>query len=51
MTWERSLSIGILADAALVPDADKLAAEITDAFGDYQAVAMARPADYCRTTT
>jgi hypothetical protein len=45
MTWERSLSIGILADAGLVPDADKLAAEITDAFGDYQAAATARRPD------
>ncbi len=40
MTWERSLSVGILADAALVPDADKLAAEFADA---------AR--NYCRITT
>ena len=37
MTWERSLSVGILADAALVPDVDKLAAEVADAFRDYQA--------------
>jgi WS/DGAT/MGAT family acyltransferase len=40
MTWERSLSVGILADAALVPDADKLAAEFADAAGNY-----------CRITT
>jgi diacylglycerol O-acyltransferase / wax synthase len=39
MTWGRSLSIGILADAALVPDADKLAAEFTGAFEAYQAAA------------
>jgi diacylglycerol O-acyltransferase len=45
MTWERSLSIGILADAVLVPDADKLAAEITDAFGDYRAAATAQRPD------
>jgi diacylglycerol O-acyltransferase len=36
MTWRGSLSVGILADEALVPDVDKLAAEITDAFRDYQ---------------
>lgn len=42
MTWERSVAIGILADAALVPDADKLAAEIADAFRDMQAAAGAR---------
>ncbi len=39
MTWERSLSIGILADAVLVPDADKFAAEVADAFRDYEAAA------------
>lgn len=37
MTWERSLSIGILADAGLVPDVDKLAVEVVDAFREYQA--------------
>jgi len=39
MTWERSLSVGILADATLVPDVDQLAAELTDAFADCQAAA------------
>lgn len=39
MTWERSLAVGILADAVLVPDVDKLAAEIADGFRDYQAAA------------
>lgn len=42
MTWGQSLSVGILADAALVPDADKLAAEFTCAFEAYQAVAATR---------
>lgn len=42
MTWERSLGMGVLADAELVADVDKLAAEITDAFRDYQAAARAR---------
>jgi diacylglycerol O-acyltransferase / wax synthase len=42
MTWAQSLSVGILADAALVPDADKLAAEFTCAFEEYQAAAAAR---------
>jgi hypothetical protein len=37
MTWEKSLSVGILADAALVPDVDLLAAEFTAAFHDFQA--------------
>jgi diacylglycerol O-acyltransferase / wax synthase len=41
MTWERSLSIGILADAALVPDVDKLAVEVVDAFREYQAAPFA----------
>ena len=39
MTWERSLSVGVLADAALVPDADKLAAEIPAAFELFRAAA------------
>ena len=39
MTWERSLSVGILADAALVPDADKLAAEFADAARNYCRIA------------
>ncbi|HET9972372.1 MAG TPA: wax ester/triacylglycerol synthase domain-containing protein [Streptosporangiaceae bacterium] len=39
MTWERSLSVGILADAALVPDADKLAAELADAVRNYCRIA------------
>ena len=39
MTWEGSLSIGILADGALVPDVDVLAAELSDAFRDYQRAA------------
>jgi diacylglycerol O-acyltransferase / wax synthase len=39
MTWDTSLSVGILADAGLVPDADKLAAEFTGAFEAYQAAA------------
>ena len=39
MTWERSLSVGILADAALVPDAGRLAAELTGAFERYRAAA------------
>jgi hypothetical protein len=34
-------SVGILADDALVPDADKLAAEFTGALGLYQAAARA----------
>src|SRR5579875_3821538 len=37
MTWGRSMSIGILADAALVGDVDLLADYITAAFGDFQA--------------
>jgi diacylglycerol O-acyltransferase / wax synthase len=41
MTWERSLSVGILADAALVPDVDKLAVEVVDAFREYQAAPFA----------
>jgi WS/DGAT/MGAT family acyltransferase len=40
MTWDRSFSVGILADAALVPDVDKLAAEFTGAFELYQAAAQ-----------
>ena len=44
MTWEQSLSIGILADAALVPDVDVLAAGFTDAFRDYQRCAQRDPA-------
>ncbi len=44
MTWEQSLSIGILADAALVPDVDVLAARFTDAFRDYQRCAQRDPA-------
>jgi diacylglycerol O-acyltransferase / wax synthase len=39
MTWDQSLSVGILADAGLVPDADKLAAEFTGAFEAYQSAA------------
>ena len=31
MTWEGSLSIGILADAVLVPDVDLLTADLSDA--------------------
>jgi len=41
MTWEKSMSVGILADAALVPDVDKLAAEIPAAFELYRAAAQA----------
>ncbi len=41
MTWERSMSVGILADATLVPDVDKLAAEIPAAFDLYRAAAQA----------
>jgi diacylglycerol O-acyltransferase len=41
MTWERCLSVGILADAGLVPDVDKLAAEIPAAFELYRAAAQA----------
>jgi WS/DGAT/MGAT family acyltransferase len=37
MTWGKSLSVGILADAALVPDVDLLAAEFTAAFHSFQA--------------
>ena len=37
MTWGKSLSVGILADAALVPDADQLAGEFTKAFQTFQA--------------
>ena len=40
MTWEQSLSVGISADAALIPEADKLGAELADAVGNY-----------CRITT
>ena len=39
MTWEGLLSIGVLADAALVPDVDMLVAEFSDAFRDYQRAA------------
>lgn len=39
MTWGQSLSVGVLADAALVPDADRLAAEISVAFERYRAAA------------
>lgn len=39
MTWETSLSIGILADAGLVPDAGRLAAELAGAFHRAQAAA------------
>jgi diacylglycerol O-acyltransferase len=39
MTWERSLSVGILADATLVPDVDQLAAGFTGVFGGYRAAA------------
>jgi hypothetical protein len=41
MTWGQSMSVGILADAALVPDVDKLAAEIPAAFELYRAAAQA----------
>lgn len=43
MTWEGSLSVGVLADAALVPDADKLAAEVPAAFRRYRAAADKNP--------
>lgn len=39
MTWDTSLSIGILADAGLVPDAGRLAAELAGAFRRAQAAA------------
>ena len=39
MTWETSLSIGILADARLVTDAGRLAAELAAAFRRAQAAA------------
>jgi WS/DGAT/MGAT family acyltransferase len=39
MTWEQSLAVGILADAALVPDADRIAAGLARAFERYQAAA------------
>jgi uncharacterized protein DUF1298 len=39
MTWGKSLSVGILADAALVPDADRLAEEFTTAFGRFRTAA------------
>lgn len=39
MTWETSMSIGILADAGLVPDAEQLPAELTSAFRRAQALA------------
>jgi hypothetical protein len=39
MTWDQSLSVGILADAALVPDSDKLAAELADAARNYCRIA------------
>ena len=39
MTWEGSLSVGILADAALIPDVDVLGTELSDAFHDYQRAA------------
>ena len=51
MTWGRSLAVGILADAGLVPDVDKLATEVTDAFRDYQAVATPHAANSYRVTT
>lgn len=44
MTWEHSLSIGILADAALVPDVDVLAAGISAAFQGLRA-ASGQPGD------
>jgi hypothetical protein len=44
MAWEQSLSIGTLADEALVPDMDVLAAGFTDAFRDHQACAQRDPA-------
>lgn len=53
MTWEHSLSVGILADAALVPDVDVLAAGISDAFQDLRAAAddPGAPArEVCRRT-
>jgi hypothetical protein len=37
MTWGKSLSVGILADAALVPDVDLLAGEFHAAFQQFQA--------------
>lgn len=43
MTWGKSLSVGILADAALVPDVDLLAAEFRAAFHNFQA---ASPGDH-----
>ena len=39
MTWEGSLSVGILTDAALIPDVDVLGTELSDAFHDYQRAA------------
>jgi hypothetical protein len=36
MAWEQSLSVGILADAALVPDVDRFAAEFTRAFRRFE---------------
>lgn len=44
MTWQRSLSVGILADAALVPDVARLAAEFTGAFAACRAAAGYQPA-------
>jgi diacylglycerol O-acyltransferase / wax synthase len=51
MTWERSLAVGILADAGLIPDVDKFAAEVTDAFRDYQAAAGHDSPDFYRYAT
>jgi WS/DGAT/MGAT family acyltransferase len=41
MTWEHSLSVGILADAALVPDVDRFAAEFTRAFRRFETATTA----------
>jgi hypothetical protein len=39
--WFNLLSVGILADVNLVPDVDKLAVEVADAFREYQAAPFA----------
>lgn len=43
MTWGKSLSVGILADPALVPDVDRLADEFARAFQDFRATLPEAP--------
>ncbi len=46
MTWEGRLSFGLTADAAIVPDLDRLAAAVTESFEELVMAADKTPAPY-----